>query len=256
MKAFILAAGSGTRLRPLTDTVPKCLLPIRGVPLFQIWLENCAAAGITKVLLNVHSHADQIRDFVVQQGGVRDVVIAKEHRLMGSAGTLAENRRFVAAEEVFFVLYGDVLTNASLANMLAFHRSKNLQVTLGIHQVPDPTQCGIVTADGEGIVRSFVEKPASSESHWAFSGVMIASPKILDCIPSHRPADIGFQLLPRLIGQMVAYPISEYLLAISTLSNYTAAQTSWPGLGLTELRKRPWQEICLSEVGEDGCCER
>ncbi len=198
--------------------------------MLQIWLENCAAAGITQVLLNVHSHAGQIRDFAGRQAAVVDVVIAEEHRLLGSAGTLAENRRFVAGEEMFFVLYGDVLTNVSLTDMLAFHRSKNLQVTLGIHQVPDPTQCGIVTADRDGIVRSFVEKPASSESRWAFSGLMIANPKILNCIPSHRPADIGFHLLPRLTGQMVVYPIADYLLDIGTLGNYTAAQTSWPGM--------------------------
>jgi mannose-1-phosphate guanylyltransferase len=115
--------------------------------------------------------------------------------------------------------------------MLAFHRARNSQVTLGTYQVPDPTQCGVVTADREGIVRAFVEKPARPENNWAFSGVMIASPKTLDSIPSQRPADIGFHLLPRLIGQMAAYPVSEYLLDIGTLSNYKRAQSTWPGLG-------------------------
>lgn len=231
MKAYILAAGSGTRLRPLTDSVPKCLLPIRGVPLLQIWLENCAAAGITEVLVNVHVHARQIRDFAGRQATKLVVRIAEEEKLLGSAGTLAENRGFVVEEEAFFVLYGDVLTNVRLADMLAFHRARNPQVTLGTHQVSDPTQCGVVTADRDGIVRAFVEKPARSESNLAFSGVMIASPKTLDSIPAQRPADIGFHLLPRLIGQMAAYPISDYLLDIGTLSNYQRAQSTWPGLG-------------------------
>lgn len=231
MKAFILAAGGGTRLRPLTDRVPKCLLPIQGVPLLQIWLNNCAAAGITEVLVNVHAHAGQIHDFARKLDGRLAVRIAEEQQLLGSGGTLAENQAFVAGEDAFFVLYGDVLTNVSLADMLRFHRARNLQATLGIHQVPDPTQCGIVTADPQGTVRSFVEKPAHSESNWAFSGVMIASPRILHAVPAHRPADIGFHLLPRLIGQMAAYPISDYLLDIGTLSNYRAAQSSWPGLG-------------------------
>ena len=230
MKAFILAAGSGTRLRPLTDRVPKCLLPIRGIPLLQIWLENCTAAGITEVLVNVHTHAGQIREFADRQATKLVVHIAEEEKLLGSAGTLAENRGFVLEEEAFFVLYGDVLTNVRLADMLAFHRARNSQVTLGTYQVPDPTQCGVVTADREGIVRAFVEKPARPENNWAFSGVMIASPKTLDSIPSQRPADIGFHLLPRLIGQMAAYPVSEYLLDIGTLSNYKRAQSTWPGL--------------------------
>src|SRR5215813_7692682 len=147
MKAFILAAGSGTRLRPLTDSVPKCLLPIQGAPLLQIWLENCAAAGISDVLVNVHAHAGKIRDFARTHKLPVRVHIAEEEELLGSAGTLAANRQFVSGEQVFFVLYGDVLTNLKLADLLSFHRQNALVATLGIHQVPDPTQCGIVMAD-------------------------------------------------------------------------------------------------------------
>jgi mannose-1-phosphate guanylyltransferase len=230
MKAFILAAGSGTRLRPLTDTVPKCLLPIRGVPLLQIWLENCRVAGINEVLVNVHSHAEKIREFARTQTGPVRIHIVEEKQLLGSAGTLAENRRFVDGEEAFLVLYGDVLTNVSLADMLAFQSKTKRLATIGIHQAPDPSQCGIVTADREGIVHGFVEKPAHSASNWAFSGVMVASPKVLDSVPAGRPADIGFHLLPRLTGQMTAYTIADYLLDIGTLDTYRAAQSSWPGL--------------------------
>jgi mannose-1-phosphate guanylyltransferase len=230
MKAFILAAGSGTRLRPLTDTVPKCLLSIQGVPLLQIWLESCRVAGINEVLVNVHSHAKRISEFAAQHNTPVRVHITEEKQLLGSAGTLAENRSFVDGEEAFFVLYGDVLTNLSLADMLAFHSKAKRLATLGIHQAPDPSQCGIVTADREGVVRSFVEKPAHSASNWAFSGIMVASPKVLDSVPAERPADIGFHLLPRLTGQMTAYAIADYLLDIGTLDTYRAAQSSWPGL--------------------------
>lgn len=233
MKAFILAAGSGTRLRPLTETLPKCLLPIQGVPLLQIWLEICQHAGIGEVLVNVHSLADKIREFAAgQQSGVR-MRIAEETELLGSAGTLAENRNFVAGEEVFFVLYGDVLTNTDLAKMLAFHREKKVPATIGIHQVADPTQCGIVTTDEAGVVQSFVEKPENPVSNWAFSGVMVSSPEIFAYVPAQRPADIGFHLLPKLVGKMAAYRITGYLLDIGTLNSYAAAQTSWPGLGRT-----------------------
>jgi mannose-1-phosphate guanylyltransferase len=230
MKAFILAAGSGTRLRPLTDAVPKCLLPIQGVPLLQIWLESCRVARINEVLVNVHSHAERISEFAAQHNTPVRVHIAQEKQLLGSAGTLAENRSFVDGEEAFFVLYGDVLTNVSLADMLAFHSKAKRLATLGIHQAPDPSQCGIVATDREGVVRSFVEKPAQSASNWAFSGIMVASPKILDSVPAERPADIGFHLLPRLTGQMTAYAIADYLLDIGTLDTYRAAQSSWPGL--------------------------
>ncbi len=230
MKAFILAAGDGTRLRPLTDSVPKCLLPIQGVPLLHIWLETCHAAGIRDVLVNVHSHAGQVREFAARHSGPVRIHIAEEQQLLGSAGTLFENRSFVDGEEAFFVLYGDVLTNVALAGLLAFHLQKKMPATLGIYQVSNPSQCGIVNADQDGIVHSFVEKPVQPGSNWAFSGIMVASPEILDLVPAQRPADIGFHLLPLLIGRMRAYPIQEYLLDIGTLNTYGAAQFSWPGL--------------------------
>jgi mannose-1-phosphate guanylyltransferase len=230
MKAFILAAGNGTRLRPLTDATPKCLLPIQGIALLNIWLENCRSAGTTDVLVNAHAHAAAVRKFAAtQKSGVR-VHIAEETQLLGSAGTLAENRDFVAGEKSFLVLYGDVLTNVDLRRMLDFHRQKQLAATLGIYQVPDPTRCGIVSVDDNSTVQSFEEKPARPRSNWAFSGVMIARQEIFGLLPDFRPADIGFHLLPKLVGQIAAYPISEYLLDIGTVSNYQVAQQSWPGL--------------------------
>ncbi|HEV8181917.1 MAG TPA: nucleotidyltransferase family protein [Candidatus Angelobacter sp.] len=233
MKAFILAAGEGMRLRPLTESVPKCLLPIRGVPLLEIWLNTCKAAGITDVLANAHAHAEAVKQFAAtQKSGVRASIV-EELQLLGSAGTLAENRAFVG-EEAFFVLYGDVLTNVDLRRMFEFHRQRNLSATLGVYQVSDPTRCGVVTMDEDDVIQKFVEKPARPESNWAFSGVMIAGQEIFDFVPDRRPADIGFDVLPKMAGRMTGYRISEYLIDIGTPENYQAAQRSWPGLARSQ----------------------
>lgn len=227
MKAFLLAAGNGTRLRPLTDNVPKCLLPIQGVPLLEIWLNNCKAAGVTDVLVNTHAHAEAIRKFAAEQKtGVR-MRIVEEPELLGSAGTLAENREFADGEQSFFVLYADVLTNVDLRRMLAFHMQKRLPATLGIYQVPDPTRCGIVTMDENAIISNFIEKPTHPASNWAFAGVMIAGPAVFDFLPDRRPADLGFDVLPKMVSKMAAYPIAEYLLDIGTITNYHHAQQTW-----------------------------
>jgi mannose-1-phosphate guanylyltransferase len=234
MKAFILAAGEGTRLRPLTESVPKCLLPIQGVPLLEIWLNNCKAVGITDVLINAHAHAVAIRKFsATQKSGVRTSIV-EEPKLLGSAGTLAENRAFVEGEKAFFVLYGDVLTTVDLRRMLAFHEQKNLLATLGIYQVPDPTRCGIVTMDENAVIQQFVEKPELPASNWAFSGVMIGGQEIFGFVPDQRPADIGFDVLPKMAGKMAAYAISEYLIDIGTPENYQIAERSWPGLARSQ----------------------
>lgn len=230
MKAFLLAAGEGTRLRPLTESVPKCLLPIQGVPLLEIWLENCAAAGIAEVLVNVHAHAEQVKEFARRQTSGVKVRISEERELLGSAGTLKESKDFVAGEQAFFVLYGDVLTNAELGGLLRAHQKKNVAATIGIYQVPDPERCGIITVDKSDVVTNFVEKPARPETNWAFSGLMAASPEILDTVPNERLADIGFDLLPKLVGNMAACKIEDYVLDIGTMNNYRTAQASWPGL--------------------------
>jgi mannose-1-phosphate guanylyltransferase len=230
MKAFLLAAGNGTRLRPLTDRVPKCLLPIQGVPLLEIWLNNCRAAGITDVLVNAHAHVEAIRRFAAKQSTRVRMRIVEEQELLGSAGTLAENREFVAGEESFFVLYADVLTSVDLRRMLGFHTQKHLPATLGVYQVPDPSRCGIVIMDGNAVISNFIEKPMHPANNWAFTGVMVAGPALFDFLPNQRPADLGFDVLPKMIDKMAAYVISDYLLDIGTISNYQQAQQSWPGL--------------------------
>ena len=230
MKAFILAAGYGTRLRPLTEKTPKCLLPIQGIPLLDLWLAQCQAAGITHVLVNAHAHADQVIEFANLQSSGVQVHIAEEKELLGSAGTLAENQEFVKNEKEFFILYGDVLTNMDLLQLLSFHRERNVAATLGVYEAAEPTRCGIVELDQQGTVRSFVEKPQEPRSNLAFSGIMVATQHIFEFIPKARQSDIGFDVLPKLVGKMAAMKICGYLRDIGTMESYIAAQSDWPGL--------------------------
>ena len=230
MKAFLLAAGHGTRLRPLTDQTPKCLLPVRGKPIIQIWLEKCRDFGIREVLVNVHSHADMVRDFLGSQRNGVDVQVVEERRLLGSAGTLLANREWVSGEASFWVFYADVLHQANLSAMLHIQESKKPAATLGVYHVPDPARCGIVDVAKDGTIRDFVEKPQQPTSNLAFAGLMIGTQTLLDFIPSTPPADIGFDVLPQLRGRMMAYTISEYVIDIGTIENYYEAQRSWPGL--------------------------
>jgi mannose-1-phosphate guanylyltransferase len=231
MKAFLLAAGHGTRLRPITDNIPKCLVPIQGTPMLAIWLRLCKKLGIIELLINLHAHADAVRTFLHQfgEGDVR-VQVVEEKELLGSAGTLRANRSWVEGEELFWVFYADVLHCADLPAMLRMHRQRGLAATLGVYEVPDPSRCGIVTTNAEGVIEDFVEKPAYATSKLAFSGLMIGTRTVLDAIPESVPTDIGFHVLPKLIGQMQAFPIRDYLIDIGTLENYQHAQATWPGL--------------------------
>lgn len=229
MKAFLLAAGHGTRLRPITDTIPKCLVPIRGTPLLSIWLRLCKSFGIDEVLINVHAHAAAVDHFLRRNGNGTRAYVVEERSLLGSAGTLRHNRDWVASEDLFWIFYADVLCFTDLGAILVQHRRVKPVATLGIYQVSDPTRCGIVSTDHNGMVQQFVEKPKKPMSNWAFSGLMIGTREMLDIIPDNTPADMGFHVLPRLSGRMLAVPIHDYLIDIGTMENYTAAQETWPG---------------------------
>ncbi len=231
MKAFLLAGGHGTRLRPITDSVPKCLVPIRGRPLLDIWLDLCARSGITEILINLHAHSQTIEQYVRRKDSPVTVRLIHEARLLGSAGTLAANRAWIGADPTFWILYSDVLTNTNLRRMSEFHSAHGTVATLGLYQVPDPARCGVAVTDGNGVIIGFEEKPKTPRSNWAFSGLMVTGPELFDLIPPCIPADIAFHVLPRLLGKMRAFPIADYLLDIGTLPNYRKAQITWPGNG-------------------------
>ena len=229
MKAFLLAGGHGTRLRPLTDCTPKCLLPVQGIPLLQIWFDVCRQYGIDEVLINIHSHGEAVRKFIDEHKVSLKVRLFEETALLGSAGTVLANREWVNKERSFWVFYADVLTTTNLNQMLAFHNSRGQIATIGVYEVPDPSRCGIVQVDERGVVLDFVEKPKAPAGNLAFSGLMVATPALLDEIPDTSPVDLGFHVLPQIVGRMAAYRIPDFIIDIGTLETYQAAQESWPG---------------------------
>ena len=122
MKAFLLAAGHGTRLRPITDTLPKCLVPIRGTPLLSIWLSVCKRFEIDEVLINVHAHGNMVQEFLKRNANGTRVRVIEEQQLLGSAGTLRSNRDWVGSDDCFWVFYADVLCRTDLGEMMQLHR--------------------------------------------------------------------------------------------------------------------------------------
>ena len=237
LKAFILAAGLGTRLKPLTNEVPKCLLPINGKPLLQIWLEHLSRQGIDEVLVNTHWHHQKVEAFLeTWHSDFLRVIPYYEPRLLGSGGTILANKHWLEPGAPFFILYGDNLTNVDLKNMLAFHRQHGLPFTLGVFKSRTPEQCGIAEVGEDGVVTGFVEKPREPKSNLAAAGIYVADRRIFRFFPvleagwergSNIPLDLGLHIIPRLKGRMKAYPIHEFLMDIGTLGQYEKAQATW-----------------------------
>jgi mannose-1-phosphate guanylyltransferase len=171
-----------------------------------------------------------VRDLLENSNIDIRVRLFEEPTLLGTAGTLRANRAWVASESSFWVFYADILTTANLAPMADFHRQRDGVATLGVCRVTDPSRSGIAVVDEEGVVRQFIEKPEKPPCNLAFGGILLARLDLLDSIPKQGPADLGFDVLPRLVGRMFAYLITDFHLDIGTPESYAAAQTAWPGL--------------------------
>jgi mannose-1-phosphate guanylyltransferase len=225
MRAFVLAAGLGTRLRPLTEQIPKCLVPIGGRPLLAYWFDLFSAHGVDHLLLNTHHLHEQVVKFIESFRTPIQVTLVYEPTLLGSAGTLRANQAFVKDAREFFVVYADNLTNADLTALLQAHRRLGQVATLGLFRTPVPNECGIVVLDERGTIISFQEKPERPLSDLAFAGVMVASPEIFDVIPNQVPCDLGKDVFGRLVGRMSGWELNAYLRDIGTPESYEQAQS-------------------------------
>lgn len=227
MKAFLLAAGLGTRLRPITDSTPKCMLRICDRPLLDIWLDALANAGVREVLVNLHHLAPVVRSHLPDRSGPPTVRIVEERELLGSAGTLLANRAFVADEEMFLAVNADNLTDFDLRVLVDAHRDGGAIGTLSLFHAPRPAECGVVEV-ADGRVVGYVEKPADPQSDLANAGMYAFHPSVLDLISGPPPKDIGYDLLPRLVGQARAVTIDGcYFMDIGTPAALERARDEW-----------------------------
>ncbi len=235
LKAFLLVAGRGERLRPLTDTTPKCLLPINGTPMLQIWLEHLEYSGIEEVLVNTHWLHEQVRDFAEQWSAGHKhlkIVLYHEPMLLGSAGTLLANRQW-AGQGPFFIIYGDNLTRFDLRKMLAFHKKKRQPLTIRVYKGADPYRAGIVCLDENDIVIDFEEKPEKPGSGLGAGGIYIADSRIFDYYPEQTAGgrgaalDLSYDILPRMAGRMAAYDSGEFSMDIGTPEALAKARRKW-----------------------------
>jgi mannose-1-phosphate guanylyltransferase len=228
MKAFLLAAGVGSRLRPITDATPKCMLVIDDRPLLDIWLDTFDRAGIDEVLINLHHLPDAVRRHVAARPGPPAVRTVFEPELLGSAGTLAANRQWVDAEEMFLACYADNLTDFDLQSLIDVHRGGGVIATLAVFHSERPSAGGVVELDSMGTIVSFEEKPSEPVSDLTNAGMYAFHPCVLDEIGGTPPLDIGYDLLPRLVGRAKAMLVNGYFRDVGTVDAYRRAREEWP----------------------------
>ncbi len=215
MKAMILAAGKGTRVRPITYTTPKPMIPILQKPVMEFLLELLRSHGFDQIMVNVSHLANEIENYFRdgQRFGVQ-IAYSFEGRIkedgelvgeaVGSAGGMRRIQDFSPFfDDTFVVLCGDALIDLDLTAAVEWHRSKGSIATIIMKTVPheEVSSYGVVVTDDEGRVKAFQEKPSVEEalSNNINTGIYIFEPEVLDYIPSGEEFDIGSQLFPKLV---------------------------------------------------------
>ena len=231
MKGLILSAGEGSRLRPLTLTRPKPMLPVAGRPLLEHIVMLLRHHGVTQQAINLHYKPEAILSHFGngQSWGVQ-IIYSYEEQLLGSAGAAKKLAWFF--DQTFVVFYGDLYTELNLRSLMDFHRRHGAPATVALYQVPNPTACGIVELDKGQRIRRFVEKPEPDQvfSNLANAGVYILEPAVLSLVPPGIPFDFGHNLFPALLDldlPVMGFPIQEPLIDIGTPEKYMTLQKSY-----------------------------
>jgi mannose-1-phosphate guanylyltransferase len=231
-KVLLLAAGLGTRLRPLTDRTPKCLVPVAGRPLLDYWLDSFCRAGLREILINTHHLPDRVRDYIgrVNAGGRFLMSESFEPELLGSAGTVRANRAFVPPGGEAVIVYSDNLSTVDLEAMVRFHRAHGDPFTMLLFRSPTPERCGIAGLDAGGRIVSFAEKPRAPRGNLANAGVYVLTADAYHEIADRAAFDLGFDALPRFVGRMRGFVHDGYHRDVGTLESLEQATRDAPGL--------------------------
>ena len=230
MRALLLAAGLGTRLRPLTDSVPKCLVEINGRPLLDYWIELLSKGGIVDILINLHYLSDAVRAYVKDCPYPVNIKTVYEERLLGTAGTLLKNREFFGNEPVMLI-HAD---NLSKFDVRAFveryqHRRRDIEITMMTFCTTEPEACGIVELDANGTVQAFHEKVQNPPGILANAAVYIIASTVMDLLATLGKEWIDFstEVLPRYIGCINTFHNNVYHRDIGTIDSLVAARAEY-----------------------------
>lgn len=227
MKAVLLAAGLGTRLRPLTESVPKCLVPIHGKPLMQYWLDLLLPQHVEQILINTHYLPGPVQAFVQSSPWRAALQLVHENELLGTGGTVLKNRTFLQ-DGPFLLAHADNLTRFDVAAFLQRHQKRppGVEITMMTFDTDTPKSCGIVELDQHGMVVAFHEKVQNPPGTRANAAVYIFEPTVIEFMASFAKEvlDISTEVLPHYLGRMQTFHNADYHRDIGTLESLRLAE--------------------------------
>ncbi len=225
MKAVVLVGGFGTRLRPLTETVKKELLPLVDRPILDHVLDHLARHGVDEVVLSSPYLEAAFHPFIEARRGHPAITWITESQPLGTGGAVV-NALDALGDEPFFALNGDILSDLDLTAMLGFHRDRDAVVTISLHHVEDARQFGLVVADREGRVREFREKPMEPMPGDVNAGTYVLEPAALRAWTTERELSIEREVFPAIIaggGAVCGFLAEAYWIDLGTPEKYLQA---------------------------------
>jgi mannose-1-phosphate guanylyltransferase len=228
MKSVVLVGGEGTRLRPLTLTAPKQMLPVVGVPMLERVLGHLARHGVDEAVLSLGYLPDAFLKAYPdgRAAGVR-LTYAVEPQPLDTAGAVRFAASSAGIDDTFVVVNGDVMTDLDLTGLVAFHRRVGAEGTIALHPVTDPSAFGVVPTDRDGRVTAFVEKPPRDEAptNQINAGTYVLEPSVLKRIATSGRVSIERETFPAMAREGVLFALSDggYWLDTGTPSAYLDA---------------------------------
>lgn len=230
-RALLLAGGFGTRLRPLTDTVPKCLVPICGKPLLEIWFDLVFGGGVERALVNTHWLGEAVEAHVAGSRWRDRVDLVHEPELLGTGGTIKANRAYFG-NEAFMVAHADNLTDFDVRGLGRAHagRPHGCAMTMLAFEADRPEQCGILELDAHQVVTAFHEKVANPPSNVANGAIYVFEPEIADRIDAMPGPfiDLSTEIIPLYMGRIFAHQTDCFLRDIGTPESLKKAEKEFP----------------------------
>ncbi|MBI3288717.1 MAG: NDP-sugar synthase [Elusimicrobia bacterium] len=227
--AMVLAAGAGTRLRPLTYETPKPMVPVVNRPVIHHVLDNLLKHGVEEVMINLHMHPDQVRGYC-GDGSRWSLKIRYSHesKLMGTAGAIKKTEAFFRGGP-FFVMSGDGLSDIDLTAMWQFHRKRGSVATMAVKRVDARFDYGVTLMDSTQRIKGFLEKPSWGDvfSNKVNTGIYLFEPEVLKLMPKGKPFDFGHDLWPKLLKlkkPIYAYETDSYWCDVGNLAEYRRCQ--------------------------------
>jgi mannose-1-phosphate guanylyltransferase len=228
LNILLLAGGFGTRLRPLTDATPKCLVEIDGRPLLSYWLNNLFSSKyVDKVMINTHHLAEQVKEYINSSIWRERIIISHEEVLLGTAGTIIANQPFFSDKD-FCVIHADNFSIFNFDHFIEMHNQRpvNCVMTMMTFLTDDPISCGTVSLDENNIVIKFEEKK-SKINHLANAAIYVFDDRFFELIKEvpHEINDISTQLIELMIGKIFTYPNYTYHRDIGNLKSLKSVNT-------------------------------